>query len=260
MSHTNSTTHYSLPQFVGTDTPGWLTDVNAAMLALDNAIYARQQAIAANTEAITANTASINGHTTRIESAENDISALETDVDAAETNISNLQTLTQQHTSQISSIANTITNLDAADVSYDNTASGMTATTVQEAIDELRTGEASTVIYTNQTPGNDQAAFVVSDIDLSGYSAIDVFYAGSDYGIQSLTAPLDFDSVPELNVALTFPANLGSAAPIQFRYRSLVVKATEISIGGGLYKNTNVSASPTMSNAICKVIKITAHK
>lgn len=139
MSHTNSTTHYSLPQFVGTDTPGWLTDVNAAMLALDNAIYARQQAIAANTEAITANTASINGHTTRIEALEGSVSTIETDLDAAETNISNLQTTTQQHTNQISSLANTVTNLAAADISYDNTNSGLTATETQAAIDEVVT-------------------------------------------------------------------------------------------------------------------------
>lgn len=49
MSHTNSTTNYQLPQFVGTDTPGWLTDVNGAMSDIDAAIYARQQAIASVT-------------------------------------------------------------------------------------------------------------------------------------------------------------------------------------------------------------------
>ena len=35
MSHTNSTANYNLPQFVGTDTPAWLTDVNGAMSAID---------------------------------------------------------------------------------------------------------------------------------------------------------------------------------------------------------------------------------
>ena len=38
MSHTNSTSHYSLPQFVGTDIPTWLGDFNAAMTAIDNGI------------------------------------------------------------------------------------------------------------------------------------------------------------------------------------------------------------------------------
>lgn len=38
MSHTNSTTNYSLPQFVTTDKPAWLTDINGAMSAIDTAI------------------------------------------------------------------------------------------------------------------------------------------------------------------------------------------------------------------------------
>ena len=42
MSHTNSTTHYSLPQFVTTDKPAWLTDVNNAYSAIDAGIYAAQ--------------------------------------------------------------------------------------------------------------------------------------------------------------------------------------------------------------------------
>lgn len=43
MAHTNSTEHYSLPQFVGTDKPSWLTDINNAFEAIDNAIYAASQ-------------------------------------------------------------------------------------------------------------------------------------------------------------------------------------------------------------------------
>ena len=38
MSHTNSTSHYSLPQFVGSDIPTWLGDFNSAMTAIDNGI------------------------------------------------------------------------------------------------------------------------------------------------------------------------------------------------------------------------------
>ena len=40
MSHTNSTSHYSLPQFVGTDIPTWLGDFNSAMAAIDSGINA----------------------------------------------------------------------------------------------------------------------------------------------------------------------------------------------------------------------------
>ena len=42
MSHTNSTTNYSLPQFVTTDKPAWLTDINGAFSAIDTGIYNAQ--------------------------------------------------------------------------------------------------------------------------------------------------------------------------------------------------------------------------
>lgn len=42
MSHTNSTTNYNLPQFLTSDKPAWLTDVNNAFSDIDTAIYAAQ--------------------------------------------------------------------------------------------------------------------------------------------------------------------------------------------------------------------------
>lgn len=35
MSHTNSTANYNLPQFVGSDKPAWLTDINTAFSGID---------------------------------------------------------------------------------------------------------------------------------------------------------------------------------------------------------------------------------
>lgn len=42
MGHTNSTVHYNLPQFLTSDKPAWLTDVNNAMSDIDTAVYAAQ--------------------------------------------------------------------------------------------------------------------------------------------------------------------------------------------------------------------------
>lgn len=44
MSATNSTTHYSLPSFLGSDKPAWLVDWNGAMATIDSAIYEAKQA------------------------------------------------------------------------------------------------------------------------------------------------------------------------------------------------------------------------
>lgn len=57
MSHTNSTTNYNLPQFVGTDKPTWLNDVNGAFSAIDTQMKANaDSATSAGTSATTANT------------------------------------------------------------------------------------------------------------------------------------------------------------------------------------------------------------
>lgn len=46
MSHTNATSHYALSQFIATDTPGWMSDVNQDNSKIDTAIYNNAQDIA----------------------------------------------------------------------------------------------------------------------------------------------------------------------------------------------------------------------
>lgn len=55
MSHTNSTPNYNLPQFVGTDKPSWLNDVNGAMSSIDTQMKTNADGITtADTKATTA--------------------------------------------------------------------------------------------------------------------------------------------------------------------------------------------------------------
>lgn len=44
MAHTNSTTNYALPQFLPTDKPAWLTDINGAFATIDTAVDAAKDA------------------------------------------------------------------------------------------------------------------------------------------------------------------------------------------------------------------------
>ena len=46
MGYTNTTTHYSLPQYVATDKPKYLTDFNETMVAIDTQMYTNAQAAA----------------------------------------------------------------------------------------------------------------------------------------------------------------------------------------------------------------------
>lgn len=57
MSSTNHTTNYNLPQFLGSDKPAWLGDINPAFSAIDTAMKANEtSATTAGTDATTANT------------------------------------------------------------------------------------------------------------------------------------------------------------------------------------------------------------
>lgn len=64
MSATNSTTHYELPSFLGSDKPAWLVDWNGAMATIDSAIYEAKQAAdtaSASASAVASDLATLSG-------------------------------------------------------------------------------------------------------------------------------------------------------------------------------------------------------
>lgn len=148
MSATNSTANYELPIFLATDKPAWLTDWNGAMNAIDTAIHSAQTtADGAQTTAGTAiaDIATINASLTTITG---NISSLTTTVNGNTGSINTINSLigngqptTEDKTliGAINEIYGMITGggVDADEVSYDNTASGITATNVQDAIDSI---------------------------------------------------------------------------------------------------------------------------
>lgn len=201
MSHTNSTTHYSLPQFVGTDTPGWLTDVNSAMSSIDSAIFARQQESVSNSDAITANTADINGLKTRMDGAETSITQTAQTLSDQSAAISTLQTSVTQNTGDIAGLATRVTNLSGTDVSYDPAGTNLTATTVQAAVTEVNSKITNFVfdtLWTNADPNSQIGAFN-AEFNYDGYKLImiEVQAAAGTQNARYYTETF----VPELNKA-----------------------------------------------------------
>lgn len=111
MSHTNSTTNYNLPQFVGTDTPGWLTDVNGAMADIDAAIYARQQGVATNANNISALDSRMTTAESDLDNAEADIDDLQQRVSTAEGNIASNSTTITGVTADVSALNTLVSSL-----------------------------------------------------------------------------------------------------------------------------------------------------
>ena len=149
MGATNSTTHYGLPQFVGTDKPAWLVDFNGSMASIDSAIYN------AESKADTAQQA--------VDTADTNIQAMQASLQALQSSVASLTTVVSSNTGSINTITSLIGNgeptttdktiigaineiyddighgdgIQAEEVTYSNTVSGLTADDVQGAIDEV---------------------------------------------------------------------------------------------------------------------------
>lgn len=163
MGHTNSTANIALPQFIGTDKPTWLGDVNGAFSAIDSKVgtidadiaavdakadTAVSDASAAVTTATNANNTAGTASTTATQ-ANNIANNALTVANHADGHTNQLETkvglLADLTTTDKTSIVNAINEVNAglggsttaAQVSYDNTGSGLSATDVQAAIDEV---------------------------------------------------------------------------------------------------------------------------
>ena len=172
MSATNQTAVYGLPIFLGSDVPSWLTDWNGAMGDIDTAIAAAKAA--ADAAASTAGTAAtdivtING---QITSLQNTVGTHTTQIGTISGNINTINSLigngtptttdqtligainelhanqgdladltTTDKTSLVAAINEAAQggggSPAASAVSYNNTVSGLNATNVQAAIDEV---------------------------------------------------------------------------------------------------------------------------
>jgi hypothetical protein len=172
MSATNATTNYNFPLFIGTDKPAWLVDWNSAMSAIDAAIKGVDTDVQGAIVDISGLSSTVAAHTSSISTISGQITVITTNLNTATGNINTINSLigngtptttdqtligaiNELHANQgdladlttpaVSLVAaiNAITGgggaVAASAVSYDNTNSGMTATNVQDAIDELKT-------------------------------------------------------------------------------------------------------------------------
>ena len=207
MSATNATANYELPVFLATDKPAWLTDWNGAMNAIDTAIHTAQStADGAQTTASTATT---------------DIATINSSLSTITSNITSLTTTVNGNTGAINTINSLIgnglpttddktiigaineiyamitgggsTEIQASNVSYDNTTSGLTADDVQEAIDEIVAsipGAGYTLVTGTLTAG--QTSVTLSDASILATSYIDVY---TDDGVPYVSAVQSVGSV-----------------------------------------------------------------
>lgn len=195
MSATNATTNYSLPLFIGTDKPAWLVDFNGAMSAIDAQMKVNATDILANATSISGLSTTVSAHTTSISTMSGQISTLSTGLNTAQGNINTINSLigngeptTTDKTliGAINEIYGMITGggsteIQAANVSYDNTTSGLVATSVQAAIDEVYAAIPATPAATSEvqsgtlTAGTTSVVLTFTSQTISATSLVDVY-------------------------------------------------------------------------------------
>lgn len=224
MSATNSTANYELPIFLATDKPAWLTDWNGAMSAIDTAIHTAQ--------------AAADGAQTTASAATADISTINASLTTITGNITSLTTSVNSNTGAINTINSLIGNgepttsdktligaineiygmitggggsaeIQAANVTYNNTSSGMTADDVQDAIDELHS--SSNIAYDNTASGltatNVKAA--LDELATGGGGGTYDFDLDPVSITPAFSSPFTAGTVFELSMLLNTPGDIG---------------------------------------------------
>lgn len=150
MSATNATANYELPLFIGADKPTWLTDWNGTMNAIDTAIANVASSAGGTATDLAALTLSVSGLSSTVSEHTTSITTLTTAVNGNTGSINTINSLigNGEPTTTDKTIIGAINELHAdisgqgtgvlaSAVSYDNQTSGLTASTVQAAIDEV---------------------------------------------------------------------------------------------------------------------------
>lgn len=209
MSATNATTNYSLPLFIGTDKPAWLVDWNSAMSAIDAAIKGVDTDVQGAIVDISGLSSTVASHTSSISTISGQITVITTNLNTATGNINTINSLigngtptttdqtiigaiNELHANQgdlddlttpaVSLVAaiNAITGgggaVAASAVSYNNTVSGLSATNVQAALDELAAGGASYEVKSSTLAiGATSVALTFTDVTIGASTLIDVY-------------------------------------------------------------------------------------
>ena len=142
MSATNQTTHYELPSFLGSDKPAWLVDWNGAMATIDAAIYEAKTVADGAAAAATTNASNISTLQTTVSGIASDLGTVSTSLTSLQGTVNTITSLigNGEPTTTDKTIIGAINEINAytaADIGYDNTISGLTASNVKAAIDEV---------------------------------------------------------------------------------------------------------------------------
>lgn len=133
-AHTNATTNYELPQFVGTDKPTWLGDFNEAMSDIDTGMHE-------NATAISTMQTDVNNAVSTASQASQNVTTLTGTVNTLSSTVSSVQTTANNASQTASSALNTA---NTANGKADTNASAISSinTTISNLSDKIDESES----------------------------------------------------------------------------------------------------------------------
>lgn len=170
MGYTNKTSHYDLPQWIASDKPSWLGDMNAAFLAIDGALEEAN----ANSDVAITTASGFDTRITNIDTAQkqnaSDISSLTQEVAAAAgTANAALPKSGGTMTGALTLSRNPVTNLEAATKQYVDNAvvatGGLTLSQADSRYLQLDGGVMSGNLILNGAPSADNQAATKAYVD-----------------------------------------------------------------------------------------------
>ena len=164
MSHTNTTANYNLPQFVGTDKPSWLTDVNGAMTSIDTQMKA-------NADANTTTAGDLSTLSGRVTTAEGNIATQGSTLQTVSNVASNASTTATNASNSITKLTNYFTLNNHQTLSWTCTAGSI--------------GTINTTVNTQTAYNNDGSlGKLYGDISFSVKSSAGATLLSSDTGFR----------------------------------------------------------------------------
>lgn len=183
-SSTNKTTNYKLPQFVGTDKPTWLGDVNQAMADIDAGMHENATNISNMASDVATASAAASQASQDVSALTNTVNTLSTNVSAVTTTANNAQ---QTATSALNTAntANGKADTNASSISTINTNIGdltnlttTDKTSLVNAINEIESQEIGMTGHILWTNANPTSTFNEQNITLSSddYDMLEFYF------------------------------------------------------------------------------------
>ena len=230
MSSTNHTTNYNLPQFIGTDKPTWLGDVNQAMSAIDTQMKN-------NADGVT----TVGGQVTELGTTVGGLSTTVTDlgtrVGAVETQANNTDGALNTLSSTVSSIVNSLNLGTATSASVSSVISAVTSVVSGSGTLYLSESSNSTCFKFYGTATITRTASSTGSFNMTAVQGLSGYY-GIPTGLYISTPPTTAYRIVPTGYA--FYKDTGGTNPV---IRNCFGNAIAVGTDGQIYISTSTTQS-----------------